>query len=115
MELATIYVPEYTPQIKRNDGCDIKKTGLVKSVFAPLINAGTIGSRPLAFETRALSTIEIAGANQQETDKINYCLIHQFKTSNALPTENADKMAAQDSTVILAAIGEKSSCTTPAY
>jgi len=55
-------VPEYTPQINKNDGCLKNFNGFVKKLLKPLIRQGTKGSSPLAFETIALSTIETIGA-----------------------------------------------------
>ncbi len=61
-EFATIYVPEYTPQINRNDGCFKNAIGLVNRDLNPLSRQGKRRSLPLAFETIALSTIDTAGA-----------------------------------------------------
>ena len=48
--------------MKRNDGCRKKYPGCENKLLTPFIRHGTNASRPLAFETMALSTIEMAGA-----------------------------------------------------
>ena len=86
MLFATVYVPNCTPRSKRNDGDLTNVTGDVNNVLMPLTTAGTSGSKPLALLTMALSTMEIAG-----------------ETLNALTN------AADDSTAIRSARGERSS------
>lgn len=86
IELATTYVPPYTPHIIKNAGCLRKYTGLVKNVLKPLVRHDSSFSFPLAFDTIDLSTIEITGA-----------------------TVNADKIAADHSTARRIGNGDVSS------
>ena len=79
--------------------------GLVKKVLTPLIKAGTSGSRPLAFETIALSTIEMAGATASH-NQTRACEKRKF---SILPTDNAERMAADASAAMRIGKGEMSS------
>jgi hypothetical protein len=54
-----MYVPEYTPQMKRKEGCFRKYTGLENKDFTPFIMHGNKGSRPLTIQINKLKMMYV--------------------------------------------------------